>query len=102
MAGDAASLTNHCIEGMLEMWGVICRLEEGGSLGTFVCMQPVKIFGYDLVQRHIHVCIGMNAGTRWEWGNTACPFEHLENNSLRSENDNEINRQKTRLDRSSR
>ena len=64
MVGDAASLTSHCIEGVLEMCEVTGRL-CGGSLRTFVCVQPVEIFGYDLVQCHIHIYImAMSTGTR--------------------------------------
>jgi len=49
------------------MWGVIGRLGEGGSLWSFVCVQPVEILGYDLIQRHIHIYI-MVVVTGMKWG----------------------------------
>ena len=67
---------------MLEMCGVTGRLEEGGSLGTFVCVPPVEIFGHDLVQRHIHIYIRV-VSTRAKYGQRyPYLFEHLKNDRI--------------------
>ena len=64
---------------------MIGGLGEGGSLGPFICMQPVEIFGYDLVQCHIHIYNrAVSTGAKWGWRNVVYLFERLENDSMYS------------------
>ena len=57
-------------------------LGEGGSLGTFICMQPVEIFGYDFVQYHIHIYArAVSTGAKW-WWESRVPFRTSEEGEL--------------------
>jgi hypothetical protein len=52
---------------------------RGGSLGTFVCVQPVKILRNDLIQRHVHICAGaVSTGAKGRGQDIARLFERLE------------------------